>query len=81
RDGIFSADFLLQTCITDETEDAEEYVEETIQDAIMIAATKTSCIWSYSQGIGYIIMPKFWRCLAINIVDALANSSSVNMRY
>nr|GEX72459.1 nuclear pore complex protein NUP1-like [Tanacetum cinerariifolium] len=28
----------------DETEDEEEYVEETIQDAIMIAAAKTSCI-------------------------------------
>nr|GEW63800.1 hypothetical protein [Tanacetum cinerariifolium] len=35
--------------VIDETEDAKKYVEETIQDAIMIAAAKTSCIWSYSQ--------------------------------
>nr|GEX53058.1 nuclear pore complex protein NUP1-like [Tanacetum cinerariifolium] len=43
----------------DETEDEEEYVEETIQDAIMIVAAKTSCIWSYSQGMkvyAFIIM-------------------------
>nr|GEY57684.1 hypothetical protein [Tanacetum cinerariifolium] len=32
-----------------ETEDEEEYMEDTIQDAIMIAAAKTSCIWSYLQ--------------------------------
>nr|GEU51402.1 hypothetical protein [Tanacetum cinerariifolium] len=32
-----------------ETEDEEAYVEETIQDAILITAVKTSCIWSYSQ--------------------------------
>nr|GEX29435.1 hypothetical protein [Tanacetum cinerariifolium] len=43
----------------DETEDEEEYVEETIQDAIMIAAAKTSCSWIYSQGMkvyAFIIM-------------------------
>nr|GEV23010.1 reverse transcriptase domain-containing protein [Tanacetum cinerariifolium] len=43
----------------DEIKDEEEYVEEIIQDAIMIAAAKTSCIWIYSQGMkvyAFIIM-------------------------
>nr|GEV81664.1 nuclear pore complex protein NUP1-like [Tanacetum cinerariifolium] len=40
----------------DETEDKKEYVEETIQDAIMIAAAKTSCIWSYSQGYHVVLI-------------------------
>nr|GEY46422.1 hypothetical protein [Tanacetum cinerariifolium] len=39
-----------------ETEDEEEYVEETIQDAIMIAAAKTSCNWSYSQGYNVVLI-------------------------
>nr|GEW56032.1 uncharacterized mitochondrial protein AtMg00810-like [Tanacetum cinerariifolium] len=47
RNVITSSSFLYQVeyfLYADETKDEEEYVEETIQDAIMIDAAKTSCI-------------------------------------